>query len=243
MTYPPQPPGYGQPYGQQPPVVSGPPAQPYAHPQPAGFYPPPPPPKKSNTGKIILGIVGGLLGLCVLGSVISAVAGSDSTTVTPPKAKAGGTQPADKAAAEPAEKEAPENSTFDVPIGSTLTLDSGGDVQEWTLTSAKYRKSCGGLGEAKEGGFLIVDVKMIQKEGTGSVNPLFFNYVSNDGTTQNSISGAFSGCEKNTLDSTNSLRAGQRRSGQLVFDVASPKGSVELTPGLGADTAGSWKLK
>ncbi len=235
MSYPPQPSGYGQPYGQQPPpVVSGPPQQ-YG-PPPAGFYPPQPPPKKSNTGKIILGVVGGLLGLCVLGSVISAVAGDDSgTTGTPPKAQAADTgQPAGKPGDEPAPKKEAEKSTFNVAVGSTLTLDEGGGVQDWTLVSAKYRKSCGGLGDAEKGGFLIVDVRVTQKEGTGSVNPLFFNYVSDDGTTQDSLSGAFSGCEKDSLDATNSLRAGQKRSGQVVFDVASAKESIERTPGLGA---------
>ena len=211
---------------------------------PAAFHPAPPPPrKKSGAGKIVLAVVGGFLGLCVLGSVIAAVAGGDGeTTVTPPPPRAG-SQPTGKSVDEPKALKGAEKSTFNLAVGSTLTLDAGGDVQDWTVTSPKFRKSCGGLSAAEHGGFLVVDVKVTQKEGTGSVNPLFFTFVADDGTTSNSLSAAFSGCAKNNLDATNSLREGQRRAGQIAFDVAAAKGSLELTPGLGAESAGSWTLK
>jgi hypothetical protein len=55
------------------------------------------------------------------------------------------------------------------------------------------------------------------------------------------VTSQFSGCAKNDLGSTNSLRAGAKRSGQVAFDVKSAKGTVELTPGMAADTVGSWR--
>ncbi|XVU21444.1 hypothetical protein ACQPZJ_29740 [Actinoplanes sp. CA-054009] len=61
-----------------------------------------------------------------------------------------------------------------------------------------------------------------------------------DGTTANAISGAFSGCEKSSLDSDNNLRAGQKRAGQVVFDVSSAKGSVEFAPDVFASAVASW---
>jgi hypothetical protein len=39
-----------------------------------------------------------------------------------------------------------------------------------------------------------------------------------------------------------SLRAGQKRQGQVVFNASSAKGTIELNPGLISDTAGSWKI-
>jgi hypothetical protein len=62
------PPGWSPPpAGYQPPVVPGQPV-PYGHP---GFPPPVAPPKK-NTGKIVLAVVGGLVGLCCVGAVAAA---------------------------------------------------------------------------------------------------------------------------------------------------------------------------
>lgn len=191
-----------------------------------------------GTGRILLIVAGSFLGLCLMGIAASAGRSQDD-----PPASVKQAAPAAKGNDKPAPAKKPEKrSTFDVPVGTTLTLDTDDNVQEWTVSAPRYRTSCGGIGEADNGGFLIVDVKMLQKEGTGSVNPLFLNFVSDDGTTANSMSGAFSGCEKNSLDSSNSLRPGQKRAGQVAFDVASEQGSVELTPGLGSDTVGSWKI-
>lgn len=70
MTYPPpeQPPAY------QPPVMPGPSFQ-----QPPPPWAPQPPKKKNRALPWILGIVGGIVGLCMILGVIGAIAGGDST--------------------------------------------------------------------------------------------------------------------------------------------------------------------
>jgi hypothetical protein len=84
--YPPPPPG---PSGQYPPPQSGgypppPPPPPYSGP-PQGYYAPPPAPK-TNWVKIILIVVGVVIGLCVLlgivGVIIYFVVGKDTVTAT-----------------------------------------------------------------------------------------------------------------------------------------------------------------
>ncbi|WP_254409182.1 hypothetical protein [Streptomyces sp. AC495_CC817] len=80
QPYPPQQPA--QPYGQHPhvPQQYPPQPQPYGAPQPAGWQPVPPP--KSRTG-LILGIVGGVVGLVVLGTVGLWVVGTQTTSGFP----------------------------------------------------------------------------------------------------------------------------------------------------------------
>lgn len=258
------PPVSGQPY-QAPPVVSGtpyqpvqaygpppgraypPPPQPYGAPPP-GFYPPQPPPKKGmGPGKVVVIVVGAVLGICVLGSIVNAVAGKGGTTktaATQAPATQGETQ--QQAVDQQPATEAPagDSAEFNLKPGTTLTLTGDdGSEQDTTIVSLKTHKgACTQFGtDPDNGSYLIAEVRVEQKKGTGSVNPLFFGFVGADGTTSNTIGGAFSGCAKNTLDSTNSLRAGSKRSGQVVFDVKSAKGTVEFTPGLGEDTVGSWK--
>ncbi|WP_251829522.1 hypothetical protein [Streptomyces sp. ATCC 21386] len=80
QPYSPQQPA--QPYGQHPhvPQQYPPQPQPYGAPQPAGWQPVPPP--KSRTG-LILGIVGGVVGLVVLGTVGLWVVGTQTTSGFP----------------------------------------------------------------------------------------------------------------------------------------------------------------
>ncbi|MCC9709627.1 hypothetical protein E4N62_32840 [Streptomyces sp. MNU76] len=85
QPYPPQQPP--QPYGQHPHVPQQYPQQqypqqpqPYGAPQPGGWQPTPPP--KSRTG-LVLGIVGGVVGLVVLGTVGLWVVGTQSTSGFP----------------------------------------------------------------------------------------------------------------------------------------------------------------
>jgi hypothetical protein len=228
---------HGQPY---PPVVSGPPQQygpPVGYPPAPYGLPPAPPPKKWGAGKIVLVVFASISAFCLGAAVLGSFTDPDETETS---------SAPDAAAAKPTKgkvKPKPKKvSKFDMKVGTTLTRTDGDDVQEFTLTSFQYRESCGGA-MPENGGYLVVEIKTVQRAGTGSINPLYFDFVSDEGASENSFSGMFSGCDPNDLDSTNSLRAGQKRSGQVVFDVASPEGSIELTPGLGADTIGSWRLK
>lgn len=260
--YPQQPqhPASGPPYGQpQPPFVPGqaapppqaygtpapgygPPAQGYA-PGPTGFLPPPAPKKPSNTRAILI-VVGALVALCVFGAVGAAFTGGSE-----PKAKvkapvaAATTKAADEA--KPADKQDTPD-TYNVALGSTITITGGdGSEAEGTIKSAKtYKKACNSfLPDPENGVFVVVDVVVRQTKGSGTVNPLDFTFVAEDGTTANSLSAAFSGCDEPSLDSTNSLRQGQKRAGKIAFDATSSKGTVEWAPGgLGSESVGSWKV-
>jgi hypothetical protein len=190
-----------------------------------------------------------VLGLCVIGGVAAAVAGGDDkpkATARPATAAKATQATQGPAEVQPAEEPAADDSdaNFNVAPGTTMTLTSDDSVQEVTVKAAKLHKgACGGFGAKPENGsYLVAEVLVVQKKGVGSVNPLFFTFVGDDGTSSNSIGGAFSGCTKNDLDSTNSLRAGSKRSGQIAFDVKNGKGAIELAPGLASDTLGSWKV-
>jgi hypothetical protein len=106
-----------------------------------------------------------------------------------------------------------------------------------------HKGTCsGGFSKPDKGMYLIADVVIEGKKGETSVNSLNFTFVGDDGATANTASGLFSGCEKNNLDATNELRPGQKRAGQIVFDVAQAKGAIEYGAGaFGSDTAGSWE--
>jgi hypothetical protein len=120
-----------------------------------------------------------------------------------------------------------------------------GSSRTGTLRSVKtYGKACDESAPAPDNGrFVVVDVVVAQVRGKGSVNPLDFTFVGADGTSANGLSGAFSACDKPSLGSTNSLRAGQKRAGKIAFDTDTSVGMVEWSPGgFGADTIGSWKV-
>jgi hypothetical protein len=242
------PPVSGQPY-QAPPVVSGqpyqqaypqPPARPYGAPPP-GFYPPQTPPRKKGSGKIIVLIVAVIAGLCLVGGVINAVTGGNTKAKSP-----GSSVKAPGVSGQPAKEDEPAEklpSTFNVKLGTTLTIKDFEGTQEVTIKSAKtFKKGCESFSpDPEQGVYVVLDVLVMAKAGTVSVNSLWFNWEGQDGTSANALSGAFSGCEKNDLGTTNDLRPGQKRAGQVTFDASSAKGSVEYRQ-LGSDTAGSWKV-
>jgi hypothetical protein len=189
--------------------------------------PPQVPPKKPNPwAPWILG--GSLLALVVLVCLVGAVVGSGSGR------KAEVKPPAGPAEAHPAAKVTKgEPKTFNVAVGSTIALADDDGAFEGTVRSMKtYAKACSEFFPDPKNGVFVIDVVVEQKKGTGSVNPLDFTFVA-----------AFSGCDEPSLDSTNSLRAGQKRAGKIAFDATSAKGTVEWAPGgLGAESVGSWKV-
>jgi hypothetical protein len=211
-------------------------------------------PAKKNTTPLILAIVGGLVVLCCGGGVVAAIANSgDDPSPTPtaaaPRVKTADPTKADPTPAEPDPTEGPDapadTETFDMKVGSTLVVKSDdGDRHDVTVRSfTTFKKGCSSFSpEPDNGMYLVVDVLVNVVTGTASVNPLHFTWVGEDGTTDTGIGGGFSGCAKNRLDSQNDLRAGQKRAGQIVFDVASTKGAVEYSSGaFTGKTMGSWK--
>jgi hypothetical protein len=86
-------------------------------------------------------------------------------------------------------------------------------------------------------------VVVTQTKGKGSVNPLHFEFVAEDGTSANALSAAFSGCDEPSLAAAD-LRAGQKRAGKIAFDATMKAGTLEWTPdGLFGDVVGSWVIK
>jgi Domain of unknown function (DUF4352) len=236
----PAPPGPA--YGT-PPAGYAVPAGPAAGP---GYGPPQKAPQKAGPLKVVLITVGVVAAVCLTGSVIAAVAGGSAprTTVStdPPAQAVAEADDSAKKTVEKAPAKADEPTGFGLKPGTTVTIESGDATIQVTVKSVKtYKKGCSGFApEPEHGMYAVVDVKMKVVQGTGSVNPLYFTWVGEDGTTSDSFDGLFSSCDKDDLDSTNGLRAGQQRAGQIVFDVATATGSVEFTPGAFEDAAASW---
>lgn len=226
-------------------------APPTGYPQPIPQYGPPSPALKKKGGAWkVVGIVSAVVvGFCVIGSIFSAIFSSSDPKISTTRPAAAVGQTANgktpTKAAEPADDPGTSSKTFDLPAGTTMTITADdGSVTATTVSNLRLHKgSCGEFGAKPDNGsYLIADVVVTQVKGTGSINPLYFDWVGDDGTTSNSIGGAFSGCTKNDLTSTNSLREGAKRSGQIAFDVRDAKGAIEYSPGgLGSDAVGSWK--
>lgn len=251
MSY--EPPQYPQQQPLQPPQGYGYPMPP----QPAqpGWMPPAPV-KKSNNKKIFAAIVGGVLVLCCGGIGLAALTDDKSTTATP--APAGGTarqesapeQAAQKPEGQATEKPAAEpkadgSETFNIAAGSKITYENDGAVVEAVMRSVKtHKQACNSLNVDPENGmFVVVDLVVTQTKGKGSVNPLHFEFVAEDGTSANALSAAFSGCAEPSLAAAD-LRAGQKRAGKIAFDASMKNGTLEWTPdGLLGDAVGSWAIK
>jgi hypothetical protein len=233
---PPPPPGYG--YGPVP-------AQP--------AWVPPAPVKQSGGNRTVLAVVGGVLALCCGGIGIAALTDDTPTTTTSTNAgdttqesegSVQGIQQQEKAPTENAAKPA-EADTFNVPAGSKIKHQDGGTTVEAVMRSVKtYKQACNSLNVDPENGlFVVVDVVVTQTKGKGSVNPLHFEFVAEDGTSANALSAAFSGCGEPSLAAAD-LRAGQKRAGKIVFDTTMKAGTLEWTPdGLLGETVGSWAIK
>ncbi|GIE91784.1 DUF4352 domain-containing protein [Actinoplanes regularis] len=237
-----QPPAYqpAQAFPPPPPMQPGwQPGQPVA-PVPAF---PPPPGSRGRKGPAIVIVAAAVLAICV-GAVVADddADPSSSAAVTPPETTVA------RAKAAPEKKtleKAPETTTFDVAVGSTITSRDGKDVQTATLRSVKtFKKGCNSLDVNPEQGlYVVVDVLVTQKAGSGTVNPLDFEFVAEDGTTANALSSVFSGCAEPSLTASD-LRPGQKRAGKIAFDAGMKAGAVEWSPGgFGSDTVGSWATR
>jgi hypothetical protein len=204
--------------------------------------------RKSNANRIAAVVVGGLLVLCCGGIGLAALT-DDTSTTTAPTAATGtaGQEPTGDAEAgrEPEAAPADDAGSFNVPAGSRIVhRDGGGTVQAVMRSVRTHRKACNSIDVEPENGlFVVVDVIVSQTKGKGSVNPLDFTFVAEDGTSANALSAVFSGCDEPSLAAAD-LRAGQKRAGKIAFDASMRAGTLEWAPGgLGSDTAGSWVTK
>ncbi|MFG3679070.1 hypothetical protein ACGF5H_03055 [Micromonospora chalcea] len=244
-----QPGGAYQPPGGYPPPGGG---QPY--PPTGAPYPPPgapfgPPAKKSNKNVwITIGIVAALLLLLCCGggifAVYSGVNKAQEVVDSPPTPSVTDGVPAQETpTGAPTGTPQPgttDDKTFNMPAGDKLIINDADGTIEITVGNFRTRNAaCNEIMPGpKKGMFMIADVTAEITKGTGSINPFYFSWVAEDGTEENGIGGAFSGCGK-LMTSGNNLPAGSKRSGQLIFDVKDQNGVVEYKHRF--RTAGSWK--
>ena len=231
-------------------------------PPPGGGYPPPPgapgapgyplgPPPGGSSGKkvwIVIGIVvavlvllccGGIVAAAVVGGTRANEAADDWERSLPtPGATAAPTLPGEKPSAAPSSTD----ETFNLKAGETpgdqrrrrhhRDHRSGASAPRPRAAARSPRRPTRAL-------YLIADVTATVTKGTSSINPFYFQWVADDGTTVNGLAGALSGCGGDMLDSGSNIRAGSKRSGAVVFDVADKSGAVEYQHRF--EAAGSWK--
>ncbi|MFJ6199778.1 DUF4352 domain-containing protein [Micromonospora sp. NPDC092111] len=263
---PPYPPTSGQPYPSYEPGAAQPPVSGAGYPPVSGAgYPPapggpgapgyplgPPQPAAPSSNRktwVIIGVVVAVALLLCCGGVIAAVVAggkkaneaaqeierslpTPDTTVAP-------ALPGDKPSSSPSSTAGDE--TFNMKPGDTLVIsDDDGTIEITVRGFSTSTKGCRSFAPPPDKGmYLIADVTATVTKGKASINPFYFQWVADDGTTVNGLAGALSGCGGDMLDSGSNIRAGSKRSGAVVFDVADKKGVVEYQHKF--EAAGSWK--
>ncbi|QDY06422.1 DUF4352 domain-containing protein [Micromonospora sp. HM134] len=244
--------GYPPPGGGYPPPGGG-------YPPPGGGYPPQPggpgyplgPAKSAGSSNknvwIVVGLVVALVVLLCCGGIIALiVAGGKQAdeaarefepSLPTPGVTAAPGLPGDPPSAAPSSTD----EAFNLKAGQTLVIsDDDGTIEITVRSFSTSTKGCRSFAPPPNKGFyLIADVTATVTKGTSSINPFYFQWVADDGTTVNGLAGAFSGCGGDLLDSGSGIPAGSKRSGSVVFDVADKNGVVEYQHKFKA--AGSWK--
>jgi hypothetical protein len=259
VTYqPPEQPGQQPPpapsgpsFPTPPPYYGAPPAaMSYGEP-PAGLqYAAPQPPKKSKAVFWVVGAVVAALFLCAGGAtaVVFAVKRSaDRIAAQPAYDPFDEPLPEIDPSSDPQLDPDPDETADPGPkllkIGETLVMTSNaGDEFEVTVRKQKFRKTpCGEYGlKPKNGGYLIADVSVKVTKGKADVSPYDFEFLTPDDYSMDNTAGGGSYCG-NDIASIRGLKAGGKRSGQVVFDVPKAKGEIIFKSPLG-DVAGSWKV-
>lgn len=208
--------------------------------------------RRSRALPLIFGASALVVVLCCGGAAV--FGGGDEqpqvkTKAAQPTARAS-TAPATTAPAEPVAPETtepepepePTQDTMRLAVGKTATVTDQFGTIKVTVTKARKRTTgCKSYSiDPNNGHYLLVDVKVQVVEGEGSINPLWFTFVDADGQTAEMFGGIFAHCGA-ALESGNDFPAGSKRSGQVVFDVATTKGEVVFSGPLG-DPRASWTV-
>ncbi|GAA0529054.1 hypothetical protein GCM10010172_07110 [Paractinoplanes ferrugineus] len=125
--------------------------------------------------------------------------------------------------------------------GTAATVPVQDGTVRVTVRSLKTRKTaCGADWDPPANGvFVIADVLVEVTSGEFSFSGGEFQWLADDGTTAD-LAG-FTGCTTSPLQGANGLPAGQKRAGQLVFDVKSTAGTLGFSPDLSGVPAASWR--
>jgi hypothetical protein len=237
------PPGYPMSAPPGYPPMSAPPGYPPMSAPPGYPVLPPPPAKKSNTG-LIVGIIVGVVVLLCIGGIAAVVALRGLSTTSNPTAAGSSTAPQGgiTTPAHTTSAPTPTGETYNMGLGDGVKVTDGSD--QWTVSvlgAHWFPKSCGASGTGTDP-VLVVDVAFEVLQGKGSLNTLFdFTYV--DSTGADSTSTGFTFCANPTLDDTFDLPAGQKRTGQVDFEVPSGKGGTLKYQGLmDTELIASWVI-
>ncbi|MFF4876682.1 hypothetical protein [Micromonospora sp. NPDC000668] len=221
-----------------------------AYPPPGGpghplTMPPPAPAKKSKKTVVIVAVTAAVLTLlCCAGGIVAVVIGANRAAnevtealPTPGVTRGVGQSPRTAPSSNPPST---DDDTRNMSAGETLVIDGDDGTVEVTVTKfSTATKPCASYGLKPDNGmYVIADVTVTVTKGTGSANPLYFQWVAADGTETNAIAGIFSGCGK-SMSAGNGLAAGTKRTGTVVFDVSGTNGVLEYQHEF--ETAGSWR--
>ncbi|WP_410820197.1 DUF4352 domain-containing protein [Micromonospora sp. 050-3] len=205
----------------------------YRAPGGAGYpiiAPPPVQTERAKRSVVVVAVTAAVLTLLFCaGGIVAVVIGTKGTSTTVSEARA-----------TPPTPESTGGDTRGMSPGDTLVVNSEAGTVEITVTKfSSATKPCKSHGlKPGEGMYVIADVTVAVTKGTASTNPLYFQWVSADGSKTTAIGGAFSGCGK-PMPAVDDLTAGTRRTGSVVFDVHDTSGALEYQDHF--QTAGSWK--
>jgi cell division septation protein DedD len=126
--------------------------------------------------------------------------------------------------------------------GTAATVPTDDGTVRVTVRSLKaQKKACGADYDPPENGvFVIADVLIEVIDGEFSFSGGEFQWLAEDGTVADTTT--FTGCTPSPLQGVNGLPAGQKRAGQIVFDVKSKAGSLGFGPDLNAVAVASWRM-
>jgi hypothetical protein len=205
---------------------------PASTPPPNYTTPTPPPRKRMAAWKVVTITLSAIAVLCGLGAVGIGVLVS---SVDAPSVATRSGDPLPAVDDKPAPNKA---STFKVPVGTTITADDGEGVVHVTVTASRWQvRGCDNNALSKpKMAYVVIDVTVQVVSGTGSVNPLYFEFTATDGT--DATMGIFAGCAD--LGSGNGYPAGTTKKGQLVYDAA--RGPGELYWSTWTEQIGSWLI-
>jgi hypothetical protein len=125
--------------------------------------------------------------------------------------------------------------------GTAVTVPVDDGMVRVTVKSLKTRtKACSADWDPPENGvFVIAYVLLEVVEGEFSFSGGEFQWLADDGETTD-LAG-FTGCTTSPFHGVNGLPAGQKRAGQIVYDVKSSAGSLGFSPDLSGVAVASWR--
>jgi hypothetical protein len=190
---------------------------------PPGWAPPPQPRSGSKAG-LIIGIVAGVLVLCLaagVGVVLFARNLGRQISEALPTITALPTDDEGDDVTPPIDEEpdpAPTGETFDMAIGDGVEVTRSGD--QWTvfITGVEwFDEPCDEFGFAEDP-IVVFDVEFEVISGTASVNPLFdFTYIGDDGVEV--MPSLTSYCDEPSFDDSYDREAGDLVTGKIAFEV------------------------